>query len=53
MTVYIEYVLGFHTVDAFVRTVEWEMPKTFKGRIGISACDRNDFIFKAAYAVGI
>ena len=35
ISIYIEHVLGFHSVDAFTRTVEWEIPKTFKKEIGI------------------
>lgn len=35
ISVYIEYVLGFHTIDAFKNTVKWEKPKEFKGNIGI------------------
>jgi len=35
MVVYIEYVLGFHTIDAFTKTVEWAKPDTFKGEFGI------------------
>lgn len=34
IAVYIEFVLGFHTVNAFTRTVEWALPET-AGRIGI------------------
>ena len=44
ISVYIEYVLGFHTVDAFARTVEWEMPMTFKGRIGIENLRFGDIV---------
>ncbi len=35
ISIYIEYVLGFHTIDAFNKIVEWEMPDSFEGRIGI------------------
>jgi len=35
ISVYIEYVLGFHTIDAFTKTVEWAKPDTFKGEFGI------------------
>ena len=34
ISVYIEFVLGFHTVDAFKNSVEWEKPDV-KGEIGI------------------
>ena len=35
ISVYIENVLGFHTVNAFARTVEWEKPAEFKKAVGI------------------
>lgn len=35
ISVYIEYVLGFHTIDAFTKTIEWAKPDTFTGEIGI------------------
>ncbi len=35
ISIYIEYVLGFHTVNAFERLVEWEKPSAFKKEIGI------------------
>ncbi len=35
ISVYIECVLGFHTVNAFTKTLEWEIPKTFRKEIGI------------------
>ena len=35
ISIYIEFVLGFHTVNAFTRTVEWEKPTEFSGEIGI------------------
>ena len=35
ISVYIEHVLGFHTVNAFTKTVEWEIPKTFRKETGI------------------
>ena len=31
----IEFVLGFHKVDAFNRVVEWAKPDTVEGKIGI------------------
>ena len=34
ISAYIEFVLGFHTVDAFENTVHWEKPDTV-GKIGI------------------
>ncbi len=35
ISIYIENVLGFHTVNAFTRTVEWEKPAEFKKAVGI------------------
>jgi len=34
ISIYIEYVLGFHTVDAFKNVIEWAKPNV-KGKIGI------------------
>ncbi len=35
ISLYIEYVLGFHTINAFENVVKWAKPRRFKGRIGI------------------
>lgn len=35
ISVYIEFVLGFHRIDGFHRIVEWEKPDTLAGKIGI------------------
>ena len=35
ISVYIEYVLGFHTINAFENVVEWAKPSVLKGKIGI------------------
>ncbi len=35
ISVYIEYVLGFHHIDAFRRTIDWAKPQAFTGEIGI------------------
>ena len=35
ISVFIEYVLGFHTINAFKNTVEWEKPEDIKGELGI------------------
>lgn len=35
ISVYLEYVLGFHTVNAFENVVEWEKPKDIRGKIGV------------------
>ncbi len=35
ISMYIEYVLGFHTINAFENIVKWEKPDCFKGKIGV------------------
>lgn len=35
ISMFIEFVLGFHTVNAFERVVEWQKPDEFKKAIGI------------------
>ena len=35
ISIYLEFVLGFHTVNAFENRVEWEKPDCFKGKIGV------------------
>lgn len=35
ISVYLEFVLGFHTIDAFRNVVEWARPTAFRGKIGI------------------
>lgn len=35
ISIYIEYVLGFHTVNAFENIVKWAKPRDIKGKIGI------------------
>jgi glycogen debranching enzyme len=35
ISIYIEYVLGFHTVNAFENVVKWAKPRNIKGKIGI------------------
>ncbi len=35
ISIYIEFVLGFHNIDAFKGIVEWAKPDSFKGRTGI------------------
>ena len=35
ISIYIEFVLGFHSINAFKNIVEWQKPKVFKGKIGI------------------
>lgn len=35
ISIYLEYVLGFHTINAFENVVAWEKPNTFEGKIGV------------------
>ncbi|MDD6176046.1 MAG: trehalase family glycosidase [Firmicutes bacterium] len=35
ISIYLEFVLGFHTADAFTKTVQWAMPGGVSGKIGI------------------
>lgn len=35
ISIYIEDVIGFHTVNAFERLVEWEKPAEFKKKLGV------------------
>lgn len=35
ISVYLEYVLGFHTLNAFENVVEWEKPEDVAGKIGV------------------
>ena len=35
ISIYIEHLLGFHTVNAFEGVVEWSPPKGFKKKVGI------------------
>ena len=35
IAIYLEYVLGFHTINAFERVVEWSKPKDIQGKIGV------------------
>ena len=44
ISVYIEYVLGFHTVNAFTNVVEWEKPDDIKGKIGINNLRFGDIV---------
>ena len=44
ISVYIEYVLGFHTVNAFTNVVEWEKPDDIKGKIGIKNLRFGDIV---------
>lgn len=44
ISIYIEFVLGFHTINAFEKTVEWAKPDTFKGKIGIKNLHFGDIV---------
>lgn len=35
ISIYIEFVLGFHSINAFEKMVKWAKPDAFKGEIGI------------------
>ncbi len=35
ISIYIEFILGFHSVNAFENVVEWEKSDKFKGKVGI------------------
>ena len=35
ISIYLEFVLGFHTVNAFENVVEWSKPDCFKGEFGV------------------
>lgn len=44
ISVYIEFILGFHRIDAFTKTIEWAKAKIFKGKIGIKNLRFGDII---------
>lgn len=44
ISVYIEFVLGFHEINAFNKTVKWAKPDTFKGEIGIKNLRFGDIV---------
>ena len=35
ISIYLEFVLGFHSVNAFENRLDWEKPDCFKGKIGV------------------
>ena len=35
IAIYLEYILGFYSIDAFERIVRWNKPKDFRSRIGV------------------
>lgn len=44
ISIYIEYVLGFHNINAFENCVEWAKPDCFEGKIGIRNLRFGDII---------
>ena len=44
ISILIEYVLGFHTVNAFEKVVEWAKPETFTGKIGVKNLHFGDVV---------
>ena len=44
VSVFIEFVLGFHTINAFTKTVEWAKPNDIKVRIGIMNLKFGDIV---------
>ncbi len=44
IAVYIEHLLGFHTVDAFAKRVEWARPDRLAGNIGIKNLRFGDIV---------
>ncbi len=44
IAIYLEYVLGFHTINAFERVVEWEKPESLSGEIGVKNLRFGDII---------
>ena len=35
ISIYLEYILGFHTINAFENVVEWAKPNSIQGKIGV------------------
>lgn len=44
ISVYIEFVLGFHTVNAFEKTVKWAKPDNLRGKTGIKNLRFGDIV---------
>lgn len=44
ISIYLEYVLGFHTINAFEKVVKWEKPNTFKGKLGVKNLRFGDIV---------
>lgn len=44
ISIYIECILGFHTIDAFEKVVEWEKPSAITGKIGIKNLRFGDIV---------
>ena len=44
ISIYLEFVLGFHKINAFEKVVEWEKPNSFQGNIGVKNLHFGDII---------
>lgn len=44
ISIYLEYVLGFHTVNAFEKWIEWEKPDDFTGKFGVKNLRFGDIV---------
>ena len=44
ISICIEYVLGFHTINAFEKVVEWSKPNPFTGKIGVKNLRFGDIV---------
>lgn len=44
ISVYIEFVLGFHTIDAFNNVIKWNKPENTDGKIGIKNLKFGDIV---------
>lgn len=44
ISIYLEYVLGFHSVNAFERVVKWAKPTMFKGKVGVKNLRFGDIV---------
>ena len=44
ISVYLEFVLGFHSINAFEKVVEWFNPSEFEGKIGVKNLRFGDIV---------
>lgn len=49
IAIYLEFVLGFHTIDAFRQRIEWEKPTDIQGKIGIENLSFGDITTSIEY----